>query len=205
MPRKLDSRKIERILQVLAYNFAEPKRYSFIWNAVREKREGSTKHIGTKKTLNLYLYRLREEGRIVRKEESKKKVMYALTEKEQKIWANIKHKYETEIWKRIQEYENTARSTIEKVDGGEVTKDKIDGVVVNAWLFYVARSTDAFNLLVDAKQFVSFVSSALLNDWVMSPFMLSAKVVEACYNKYPTETIKALESLRNMFQKRSLG
>lgn len=205
MPRKLDDRKINRILQVLSFNFAEPKRHSFIWNCVKELREGNTKHIATKKTLNLYLDRMVKDGKIVKIRKSWKHVTYALTEEPRRKWGIIKKDYDKEMRKRIQKFETSARDTMQAVNSGDIPREKIEGVVSNAWLFCVANSTDALNLLVDAGQSVSFVAHACLDDWVMSPFMLSAKVVEACHRKHPKETKRTLERLRNMFQKAPLG
>jgi hypothetical protein len=62
-------------------------------------------------------------------------------------------------------------------------------------------SSDVFCLLLDTNTAVSFVVRDLLNDLVMIPFMQSAKVVEACYNKHPDETLKVLRNLRKAISK----
>lgn len=188
----------------MSFNFAEPKRYSEIWGYVQERREGATKHIASKDTLNQYLDKLVKEGVIVRHEKSRKNVTYFLAN--QKKWKNIKKEYEVKMRRQIEKFTDNARNTITMINDGDIPKEKIKAVVFNAWLFYLVNSTDAFSLLVDAKQFVSYISSSVLNDWVMSPFMLSSKIIEACYNKYPSETEDALKNLRNIAQnKKPLG
>ena len=200
---ELDVRRRNRILEVLSFNFAEPKRYSEIWKYVQERREGITKHIASKHTLNKYLHQLVKEGVIVRDEKTRKNVAYVLANR--KRWENIKKEYELKMSKQIEKFTNDAKNTIQKIKAGRISKEKVKGIILNAWLFYVINSTDAYCLLVDAKQFVSYVSSSILSDWVMSPFMLSAKVVEACYNKYPSETESVLKNLRNEIQKKPSG
>jgi len=148
---------------------------------------------------------LEEKGVIVRDQKSRKNVTYALANREK--WKKIKNKYERIMFGKIKKFESDARNTIHGINKGDIPKEKIEAVILDAWRFYVNNSTDAFKLLVDARQNVSYVASSLLMDWVMLPFKSSAKVVEACYSKYPSETDHVLNKLRNIFpeQKKPSG
>jgi hypothetical protein len=207
MPRKLNPRKKERILEVLRLNFAEPKRWRDIWKIANEKRGDREPHnlsIGSKKTLNLYLSRLEEAGAIVRISKGRKNVKYALPESERKSWKEIKEKYLEHIKQRDDTNIREFQGLINKVYSHDIPKEAVKSVVSVAWVTCIRDVTDGFGLLFNVgANNVDFLARDLLEDLVLNPFLQSAKVIEACINVYPEDTLKALDDLRNVSRKPS--
>lgn len=189
--RKLDVIKKDRILQFLSLDFAEPKRYSEIFEYVQGRDICKTK-----KSLTLYLRALIKDGLVERDEKGWREVYYRLVG--WKKWRVAQEKYRDFMTPRLVRLTQQAKDLINDINNGVVPKEDIEGVVFKVWSVFQITSVNSLYFVFDVVG-ASYVVTDLINDMVLVPFYTGSKVIEMCYKMYPKETKKALEKLKSLW------
>lgn len=177
------------IKQVLALDFAKAKSFTEIWNYVHRKS------ICTKITLCVYLEDMVKSGEIERiKQEKKKRKLYVLAD--QKFWIQMQEKYEKRMRFDIKRMQKETNKIIKKIESGKITREMIKGYVLFSLTAFEKRRLNGIDLLLQGKQIEAIISPAIVEDFMTTPFNLMVQLIWTSYEKYPKETMQAIDVLK---------
>lgn len=191
---EIDSDRIKKptirnfILQYLAQDFAKPKRFSEIWNFVRDRK------ICTKITLCVYLEGLEKDGIIQRIEKGKKHVEYVLSDRN--FWKNFQKKYDKKMKADVQYIQKKINELIKKIEKGELTEEIVKGHILYQLTAFEDRQLEGITNLLMSPPITIFVAPSLIEDFIVIPYNLKVQLIWACYEKYPKVTMEAIKLLR---------
>lgn len=173
------------IFQVLAQDFAKPKRASEIWDFIHEKK------VCSKITLWVYLEGLKEEGLILKKsEKEKKKVTYALANADH--WKELQRKYTKVMKANLKQMRKDTTTLIKRIRKGHEREAAVRGHVLYQLTAVERRQLEGITDIMLAEHKGIFWASPLIEDFIEVPYTLIIELLWECYKKYPEATLEAI-------------
>lgn len=178
------------IFQVLAKDFAKPKRFNEIWEHIRERK------VCTKTTLWVYLEGLEKIGLIRKDKKNPQHSEYFLADKEH--WEESQKDYEKKMVRNVKQLRKNVDKAIKGIEKGLLSEDEVYKFVFYMLTHFEARQFQGFEHLLRGKPITPFVAPSLIEDFLIIPYNLRIQQLWMCYEKYPKATMDAIDDLKKM-------
>lgn len=180
------------IFQVLAGDFAKPKRFSKMWKFVRDRTGCS------KVTFWVYLEWLENEGLITKSEEPKiedKRCLHVYALSDWKRHEEYQKDYNEIMVSDVEELQKKVEKEIMGIEEGILTEREVSDFVFCMLPDFEARELQGFKLLLMGKPIAPFIAPSLIEHFIAIACNLKIQLLSVCFGKYPKATMEAIELL----------